>query len=191
MSYPKKIKSIAIVAAILLLVGSFVVIGTRLDPTMIVEGLGVNNTMLVLFIVSFFGGFSTGGSAVFITVLITAVAGGLNPWLAGAIAGTSLFIGDTIMFLLAEKGRRFIKGPYDVRLKRIQKWLSQSALARALTPLVVYVYIGFSPLPNDLIIMFLAAIKYPKKLTILILFLGDYSFSTFIAVVAAYGMSLI
>ena len=75
-----------------------------LTPEQIVELMGVRNAYILTFFVSFFGGFSAGGSVSFISLLITLVLGGLNPFYLGLIAGFSLTIGDMIMFYAGFKG---------------------------------------------------------------------------------------
>lgn len=55
---------------------------------------------------------------------------------------------------------------------------------KQLTPILAYLYIGFAPVPNDILIMFLAAIKYPRKLTYKIIAAGDLTFALVVVILA-------
>lgn len=161
------------------------------DPAMLVDFLGVQNSYIVLFFVSLIGGFSTGGSATYITLIITLVAGGLNPWIIGLVAGVSLFIGDAIMLLLAQKGRTFISGTLDKRLDRLTVYFKRTSWLKQSFPYIAYIYSGLTPFPHDMLILFMAAIEYPRKKALVIIFLGDITFASMIALLATYGITLL
>jgi len=141
-----------------------------------------------LFIVSFFGGFSSGGSISFIALLTTFAVGGLNPWLLGITAGIALAIGDIIMFLVALKGRELIKGKWKKRIDKFSRFIEKKA--HGFIPLVAYIYFGFTPFPSDLMILSLATINYPKKKAYLPIILGDLTFAILLAVLASIGISI-
>lgn len=54
-----------------------------------------------------------------------------------------------------------------------------------------YVYMGFTPLPNDLLLLFLAAIEYPAKKMGGIIVLGDITFALMITTLAAKGVMIV
>lgn len=158
-----------------------------LSPQEIVEKIGVRNGYILAFLVSFFGGFSAGGSISFVSILITLVSGGLNPLYLGIIAGISLTIGDLIMFYAGSKGRELISGNLDNKIRKISDIFEKRNWLKNLTPFIAYIYIGLSPFPNDFMIIFLAAIKYPIKRMSVILILGDITFALIITLLAARG----
>ena len=161
-----------------------------ISPEEIVNKLGVRNAYLLTFFVSFFGGFSSGGSITFITLLITFVLGGMNPIYLGLVAGTSLAIGDMIMFFAGSKGRELIKGKWDKKINKVAKVFEKRKWLKKLTPIIAYLYIGFTPLPNDVLLLFLAAIKYPAKKMNAIIILGDLTFALMLTILTSKGIMI-
>lgn len=155
------------------------------SPEEIVSGLGVSNGYVLTFFVSLLGGFSAGGSVTFISLLGTLVAGGLDPVRLGLIAGVSLAIGDMVMFLLGSKARDLVQGTWDRRLERLTQTVQRHRASRWLVGPLAYVYMGFLPLPNDVLLLFLASIEYPRKRMGLVIVLGDITFAFMVTFVAA------
>ncbi len=187
----KNILQACLVVVLGAIIAGLLTLAIWFDSELLVEFLGVQNSYIVLFFVSLIGGFSTGGSATYLSLLITLVAGGLNPWVTGLVAGLSLFIGDTIMLLLAQRGRGFIGGRLDEWLDRFALRFKRSVLLKRFFPYLAYVYAGFLPLPHDLMILFFAAIEYPRKKALIIIFFGDITFATFVGLLTAYGITLL
>ncbi len=158
-----------------------------INPEEIVNKIGIQNGYILAFVVSLFGGFSAAGSASFISVLIVLTTGGMNPISLGLVSGVSLAIGDMIMFYAGSKGRELIKGKWGKKIDKVadvfkkRKWLEKAI------PLIAYLYIGFTPLSNDILILFLAAIEYPAKKMNKIIILGDISFALMVTMLAAQG----
>jgi hypothetical protein len=183
-AYTKKVIGFSVIA--ILLIALFVSL-FFFSPNQIVDELGVTNSYILLFFISFFGGFSSGGSITFIATLTTLAVAGLNPLVLGIIAGTALAIGDIIMFLVALRGRHLIKGKTK---KKIDKFSNKiKGKAGKFIPFIAYLYIGFTPLPNDLMILSLAAIDQPKKSAIIPIIIGDLTFAILFAILASIGIS--
>ncbi len=159
------------------------------SPKEIVDRIGIQNSYIVAFIVSLFGGFSTWSSVSFISTLVTFVAGGLNPYYLGIVAGISLGIGDIIMFYLGSKGRELVVGKWDKRFDKIAKYIKKKKIERFI-PFIAYLFIGFAPLPNDFIILFLAFIEFPRRKLYIPIILGGVTFATLICVLASKGILL-
>ena len=157
-----------------------------LTPEEIVNTLGIRNAYLLAFVVAFFGGFSAGGSFAFISTIATLSIGGLNPIILGLVAGISLAIGDGIMFYLGSKGRELVIGKWKKRLDKVSHWTKRKA-GKAI-PFIAYLYIGLTPFPNDLIIIFLAIIKYPIKKLYAPIVLGDITFALLVSILAAKSL---
>jgi len=124
------------------------------SPKEIVDRVGIKNAYIIAFLVSFFGGFSTWSSVSFISTLITFVAGGLNPYYLGIIAGISLGIGDLLMFYLGSKGRELVVGKWDKKLDKVAKYIKKKKIEKFI-PFIAYLLIGFAPIPNDFINFFI------------------------------------
>jgi len=181
----KKIISFVILAVFLI---SLITLLLFVSPVEIVDKIGVRNGYILAFFVSFFGGFSAGGSISFISVLITLVAGGMNPIYLGIISGISLAIGDMIMFFAGSKGRQLVRGKWDKKIDKLADVFKKRKWLEKLVPIIAYIYIGFAPLPNDVLILFLAAIEYPPKRMNAIIILGDLTFALMLTLVVAKGV---
>ena len=177
-------------ALLVVVLVAIVILTIRIPPTVLVETIGVQNGYLLAFLVSLFGGFSAAGSVSFISTLLALTAGGLNPVYLGIISGVSLALGDTFMFFIARKGRALIEGKWHERIERFAQLVQKKIWSRRLIPVIAYVYIGFSPLPNDMLIAALAAIQYPPKRTHLLIIAGDVTFALVITLVVAQGTSV-
>lgn len=152
------------------------------SPEEIVDKIGIRNAYLLAFVVSFFGGFSALSSITFVATLITLSIGGLNPILLGLVSGTSLAIGDGIIFYIGSKGREIIIGKWERKLEKISKLIKRKV--GKFIPFIAYIYIGLTPFPNDFMIVFLAMIKYPFKKLYAPIILGDLTFALLISIFA-------
>ena len=180
----KRKKLISFLILVIFLV-SLIIILYFISPTEIVNKIGVQNGYILAFVVSFFGGFSAGGSISFISLLITLAAGGMNPIYLGLVAGTSLAIGDMVMFYAGSKGRELIKGKWDKKINKVADVFKKRKYLEKMIPVIAYLYIGFVPLPNDVLILFLAAVEYPAKKMNKIIVLGDITFTLMITILAS------
>jgi len=183
-------KKILVFSVLVIFILSLIILLNFVTPTEIVDKIGIRNSYILAFVVSFFGGFSSGGSISFISLLITLVAGGINPIYLGLIAGISLAIGDIIMFYAGSKGRELIRGKWDKKINKVANIFEKRKQLKKITPLLAYLYIGFAPLPNDVLILFLAAIKYPIKKMAGIIILGDLTFALVLTTLAAKGLMI-
>jgi len=183
--YNKKFISLLVLVVFLV---SLITLLYFISPEEIINKIGVRNGYILAFVVSFFGGFSAGGSVSFISLLITFVVGGMNPVYLGLLAGTSLAIGDMIIFYAGSKGRELVRGKWDKKIDKVANVFKKRKWLKKIIPIIAYVYIGFIPLPNDILILFLAAIEYPVKKMNGIIILGDITFALMITILAAKGI---
>jgi len=181
------INQVIVFSFLLIFVLGVIGLSYYINPTELVRNIGVQNGYLLAFGVSFFGGFSAAGSISFIALITTLVLGGMNPWYLGIVSGISLTIGDLIMFYTGIKGRELVSDKWDRRIN----WLAEKIMARPwlrrLTPIIAYAYIGLTPLPNDILIILMAAIKYPPKQMTVIITLGSITFALLITTLTAAG----
>ncbi|MCA1807833.1 MAG: hypothetical protein LC687_08320, partial [Actinobacteria bacterium] len=76
----------------------------HISPTEIIDYLGTDNALLITFVVSLIGGFSSFTSGSYYGVIITFASGGVNPILIGLCAGIGLTIGDSLVYYLGTRG---------------------------------------------------------------------------------------
>ena len=175
-----------ILAALLILISA---LSLYIGPQEIVSRLGVRNSYIVAFLVSFFAGFSAFTAVPFYSMLVTFISGGMNPVILGLIAGTSLALGDMFLYYFGRKGRDMISGRLDRAFDRMSKWFEERQREKYI-PLLSYIYISFIPLPNDWLLLFLASIRYPQKNMNLIIILGDYTHTCVIIFLAVKGIGI-
>lgn len=183
-----KTKTIVNITFLVLLVALIIVFLFFFDASEIVERIGIQNSYLVMFFVSLFGGFSAGGSFSFIATLITFTSGGLNPLYLGIIAGVALAIGDLFMFYAASRGRELFTSRYDKKIKRLSHFVDGKN--NLFIEVFIFIYMAIAPLPNDLLLVSLAAIKFPQKRIIIPLILGDFVFPMIVIYSTLHGFSL-
>lgn len=185
-----KKKPILIFIALAILIISLIILLSFISPEQIVQKIGIKNAYILTFLVSFFGGFSAIGSVSFVSVIATLAAGGLNPIYLGLIAGISLAMGDIIMFYFGSKGRELIKGKWDRKIIQLTNSLKKRKWLKKYLPFLAYAYLAFTPLPNDILILSLAAAKYSAKKTAIIAVLGDITFALIITILSSKGIIL-
>ena len=119
---------------------------------------------------------------------MTLVAGGMDPVHLGLISGVSLAIGDMVMFYAGSKGRNLIKEKLDKRINKITKFIKKRKWTENAIPIFAYLYMSFAPLPNDILLLSLAAIEFPSKKMNVIIILGDLTFALTLAILTAKGI---
>lgn len=148
-------------------------------PMDLINFLGVGNSYLVLFLVSVFSSLSSLTFVSTYPMIVTYTLGNLDTLMIAVCAGAGLSIGDALFYYLGLEVRTVIKGKLRQRLHKLLIWIAQRPAG--MVPVLVYLYVGFTPLPNNLLTGTLAAAGYPFKKVILPVFLGNMSFP-FIAI---------
>lgn len=150
------------------------------SPKTLVDYIGVENSYLVTFLVAAIGGLNTFTSGVLYTTIATFAAGGSIPWLVGIAGGLGIAIGDSIIFHLVKYGRKSISENW-------KKWIEQKkdfidAYPSWVLYLAIYLYLGFSPLPNDLLMFTVAMLGFSFMRLLPVIILGGIT----IGVITAY-----
>jgi len=184
----KKIKTFIVLGVFILIVISIL---PFYSPDEIVEFIGVKNGYILIAVASLIGGHTSYGSILFITILTSLILGGLNPIYLWIISSINLTIGDVIIFKFGESGIDLLSDKWDKRLSKLTGLFNKKKIVKKFTPLISYLYIGFSPLPNDVLLLFLSAIKYPFKKVFWIIFLGDLTFVFVLIYIILLGGDLI
>ncbi|MEX2013458.1 MAG: hypothetical protein WD897_00890 [Parcubacteria group bacterium] len=138
-----------------------VVLAIFITPQEVVDYVGVENTYLISFLIAVFGGLSTVTGISFFASVATFSSGGANPFLLGLFGGLGIFISDSIFFLVARYGVQI----FERKSKLISPWLVSKMEKVSLNIILVgvYIYIGLTPLPNDLLMIVLALMGMPFK----------------------------
>lgn len=163
-----KIKLYYIFALILLLILVINLIFIFVTPEEIVNFIGLENSYIVTFILASIGGLSSFTGAALFTAIATFAAGGSNPLILGLVGGLGIFISDSVFYILSRVGRNAIPKHYSKEINKLLVWFKKSP--EWLIFLVVYLYLGFTPLPADILMIALAfaGISYKRIFPILL-----------------------
>ncbi len=142
-----------------------------ISPSAIVEKIGIQNSYLVAFIISAICGFSSITSTTFYVTIGALAKVGSNPFLLGISGGLGVCLSDFVFFYVIRKGTPVIDKHWKKLMdfmKRIVTWMPDWMLY-----IFVFLYSGFFPVPNDILLVALAFGKIPFKKIALYLFAGD------------------
>lgn len=172
----------AVIISFLLAVVAWSALLYFIKPTEIVNLIGINNSYLAIFVIALLGGASTFTTTTTYAAVITLALGGLNIFALSLVAGVGATLGDGIFFYFGLVGRQYVYGRLEKIIKEIALWLRQRS--DWFLPLAVYLYSGFAPTPNGLMILTLALSGYPYKKIFLPNLLGNATFMLLLSLFA-------
>jgi hypothetical protein len=181
-------RHLALLAAIAAAVAAVALLAA-VGPARIVGAVGVENTYLVAFLLAAIGGLSSFTGVSVLAAIAAFASGGANPLWLGLSAGVGIFLSDSVFFLLASYGRELARGSWQRGVDTFAAW------ARRLPDWAVasgtYVYISFTPLPNDALMLALAAAGYRYRQIAPVLLLGGVTLAVLLAYLARAGWALL
>lgn len=148
-------------SGILVLIGVFLLVHVAflfISPKEIVDFVGVENTYLTVFLIATFGGLNSVTGGVLYGSIIAFAAGGASPLLLGLVAGVAIAIGDGLVFYLFEHTTKTLSLQWQARITQVKKKVEH--LPRSVQYLLIYLYLGFTPLPNDVLMFLLAVLRF-------------------------------
>jgi len=170
------LRVILLVAAVIALIN---VIFIWISPQELVENLGVENSYLVAFLVASFGGLSSVTSPILYTLIATFAAGGATPWLLGVSGGIGIAIGDAFIFILARLGYKTTK---KMHKHEAEKYFHlQEKIPFWVQLVLLYLILGFTPIPNDIIMILLVLVGYKLRALIPLLLISGITIATITA----------
>jgi hypothetical protein len=169
-----------IAAAIFVL--AWIALFNYISPAAIVEKVGAKNAYLVSFLLAVICGFSSFTGTAFYAAIATFSHGGVHPLLLGLVGGIGLCISDFAFFYVVSKGTHVIDKHWE-KFSRFIRNLAHSA-PDWLLYVFVFIYSGFFPIPNDILIVALAlgGIRFRKIAAYL--FAGDIVSTLLLAYIA-------
>ncbi|MBU1682943.1 hypothetical protein KJ742_03280 [Patescibacteria group bacterium] len=178
--HKRKLERLIDIIIILLIIG-WIIFLFAVDLEKIIENIGVHNGYLLAFTSSFFGGLVTVTFASVYPTIIAFALGGLNPIILGIIAAIGLTIANMIYFYLGRKSRVVAEysSTFDKYSHRILKWINSKP--NWLIPILIWIYVGLSPFPNNLLTTSSGLIDFSYKKIIIPLFLGNITLMTILA----------
>ena len=174
--------------AITFFIAIWVGIFSLVSPEEVVMMLGIENSYLIIGFMAIFGGVSSVTVAPFYAALTTFAAGGVDIILLGLVAGIGLAISDSVFYYFGTKGREMVSPEMQQREIKLSDWFEGKP--EWLLPLLIFLWSGFTPFPNDIMTVSLAFLKYPYKKLIVPLLIGDITSSILIAYLGMKGILL-
>jgi membrane protein YqaA with SNARE-associated domain len=165
--------------AIIGLIISWSVLLTYVPPTDIVNAIGAQNSLLVAFLVSAFGGVSTVTSVNYYAVVLTLASGGTNIIALGVVAGIGITIGDSLFYYLGTKGHDLLSGRPRKWADTLHAWINDQH--ESFVQLIAYLYTGLTPLPNDVLTVSLGLAEYSYRRLLPALLLGNITLTILVA----------
>jgi len=183
----KRKKNILIFSAFVALLIFWIFIFLYINPQQIVAKLGATNGYTVLFLLGIIGGASTFTAPSYFIALTTLSIGGLNPVLLGLAGGLGITIGDTIIFFIGLSAGRKAPEKFKERLQKMEKRMEKKP--KWLINLLIYSYIGFTPLPNEIATISMGLIGHKKRIIFILLLLGNITSGILGAAFVHYGIN--
>lgn len=156
------------------------------DASEIVEMIGVENGYAIMFLVSLLGGVSSVGGVAYFATILTLAGGGLDPLFLGLLSGAGVSVGDTFYFYFGKHGKKTLESyRFKEVIERFTEWLDKKP--KWFVPASIYLYTGFTPLPNDILAIAMGATGRRYIPVISALVLGNVTLTYLVAV---FGDSL-
>tara|TARA_Y100000310_G_scaffold37840_1_gene35469 strand:- start:189 stop:755 length:567 start_codon:yes stop_codon:yes gene_type:complete len=174
------------------LVGFFVLFWVVLlsfyTPFEIVSKVGINNSYVMLFLVSILDSILTMTYVFSYPFAATLVGGGLNFILLGLLMGFGTTIGDILFFYIGHTGRSILPNKIETFLEKIFGWLARKP--QWVLDLGVFIYVGLSPFPNNILTAVGGLTSYPLKKLLWPLIVGNIFLSLLFCYSVYRGFSL-
>lgn len=171
--------SLLVVASLLLFLIFWSVLLYYVSPREIVGYIGVENSIIIAFFVSTFGGLSSFTAGSYYGMIITLASGGASPILLGISTGVGLTVSDSLVYYLGTRGHEVLTGRPKEWADKIAIWVNKQNVH--LVQAFAYVYTGLTPMPNDLLTGSLGLAEYSFKRLLPAMLLGNITLSIIIA----------
>jgi membrane protein DedA with SNARE-associated domain len=157
------------------------------SPEEMISLLGVQNSFIIIFILSFLGGLTTFTGVPYYPILAVFAAGSLHPVLLGLTAASGVAIGDSTSYFVGYHGSVIIPKKAKRFLKRLLSFFMRYP---RLLPFFFFFYGAFVPLSNDFIVVTMGMAKYPFWRVMIPLGLGNVVFNVGLALIARFSYGL-
>lgn len=185
----KKLKNTIIFSLVVAFVAGWSVLLYFITPQELVEMIGVRNCYILAFLFGVFGELATFTALSYYPAVITLAAGGVNPFLLGITAGAGMTIGNSAYFFLGERGSTLLSESLHKKARQVLHRIEKKP--RWLVQILIFLYVGFTPFPNNLLTASGGVTGFPFKRIIVPLLCGNVFLTTSIAYLTIAGLKLI
>lgn len=150
-----------------------------ISPQEIVQIIGVEAGYLIVFLTALVGVSAFTSASFFASLITFASSGDFNPIILGLVAAPGRVVGDSLFFLLGFKARN-VASDFKIKIvRKFSEWIDK--MPPFLISLVVFIYTGFTPLPQDLLMAALGLGKISFRIVLPIALLGNAVFIVLVA----------
>lgn len=174
-------KALIFFSALVFLLATWSIFVWVIGPDKIVAYIGPKG-YLAAFLMAVLGGVSTLTGTSFYATIALLAAGGLNPYILGIVGGIGATISDSFFYYLGTRGHDLLSGKPKQVSDKIADWVQSKP--RWLIPLLMFAYISFGPLPNDIAMLALSVTDYPYRRVVPAILAGNIVFLTVLAILA-------
>ena len=152
----------------------------------LIEAIGIKNVYLAAFMLAIVGGFSSITGFSLYAALAALAHGGVNPYILGTIAGVGIFISDSLFYFLLLRMKSLVTSIHKRSNRLFGKiWRFLYRMPTWLVFFSIYLYTGFSPIPNDILLAVLVLSGYEYKEFAPFIFLGDLTAMILLTTIAS------
>ncbi len=159
------------------------------SPESVIEIIGVTNGFLATFLVALLGGLATITFISIFPTLISLAAAGLNPFLLGLAAALGMTLANILFHFFGVRGSNLATAGMQKQLDHLMAWIKRSP--DWFLPITIFIYIGFTPFPNNVLTISTGLIGCPYKKVLPPLFLGNLALMTITTYLASIGYAII
>jgi len=172
-------KELKLIIAIIALV-AWAIFLFNIDINALVDSAGIENMYLILFIISILSSTSFLTSASFYVTFFAYINAGFDPIIISIIGGVGMATGDSIFFFISKKAGDVMSMSNNKLYSKMFNFISK--LPKWGVYLFTYMYASFAPIPNDILIVMLGALKFKYSHIIPILIVGNITLLFLIAI---------
>ncbi len=141
------------------------------DTQKIVSYIWIENTYFIIFLIAAIGWFSSISWYPLVAIMATFISWGSNFLLIGLLAWIWIMFGDSLFYYFGIKSRDVIEGKTKKYVDIMSKFLNSKN--KYATPIIIYIYSWWTPLPNDILTISVGISWYPYKKAFIPLFLWN------------------
>jgi membrane protein YqaA with SNARE-associated domain len=183
-----KIRRVLFVFLLAVFVGLIVLL-LFFNPGEVIQSIGIRNSLIIAFFLSLAGAFTSLTTISSYPLIISLVAGQMNPLVVGLVTGMGMAAGDILFFAFGYSARGWANKRWKETLERFLNMVKR--MRQIYVQGLIFVYVAATPFPNNLLSGALAFIGYPLKKAWLPIVLGDIAFCLFIAWLASRGIQVV
>lgn len=143
-------------------------------PEAVIEHIGIQGGYMVLFILALLGVSSVVSASFYTTLVVLAASGEFNPFLMGLVAAPGRAVGDSLFFFLGLHSRDISSRFWLKITQTLSAWVDR--FPRWMPMALTYGYTGFTPFPQDFLMVAMGLSGVRFRLVLPFLVLGNATF---------------